>query len=1074
MQRRGDALASAVRQVLEGFGVEVPKFVTAPPPKAADGGAPEDGQTTGGAAPEERPSRARGKGETKEKSKARDRQAPPESEGQPAVKRLVDPTKARELLLSWLVKKHKMPRQLAESPEGVSESITQQRVRGGGAPLLTCTLMIPSLQLGPLGGTEHLPKRKAAIAAAYAAAVDELGVPVPPKAALSAKALAKKEMSKVQREEKAEMMKHKQREQAERRAEQKAAAKSEAESKARERTKTVFGERLAPQVLEALPGFDALQLPDALHVTKGGSDRADQRAVSDLGNLCNRETSFVEGPPLFFDRTETIQGLGSAHFVVAMVKLHGVGGQKLPPVIGCAFGAKRGTAKSAAARQCLRRIDVKASLPVALEMNEELQRFTDAGLPHESWAALNTAVSEIRMLEKKGVGGLRLAVVETAEQVDNGDGLAGHFRCLLVGRIPQEGGLRDFRGSSVVGQRSRRLAVATACQDATTRLSALFGGGDVGTWLRRMAVTPMELDDLPRDVATNLWSLACDTRSGDQDVAKLLDAWWKHRATGRRSQMSVPDLSAGPCLVGPQLYRTDAGGREDPQEDAKRKRGVPLLPVRSLRRPLAQLLADESVMVVSGGTGSGKSTQLPQYILDDWLGLGEAPEDSKAEARPSSLRPRIVVTQPRRIAAISVAERVAWERGEQLGQSVGYSVRGDAKPPKSRDGSIEFCTVGILLRRLMDARDPDLQRYTHVLVDEVHERDLMTDFLLILLKELLVRRGDVRVILMSATLDVTTFSNYFWECPVLEVPSGPRYPVEEVYLDDLIYDPEWEMMMHQQIQMQAMALQQQETTQGEGSAAAPQHPSAGGWHGTVVGGGLGALNPGAAEFVPGSNTWAPAAGVEGAAESGEPTARQEAEDEEKDDEGEEGEDGEDGDEDEEGDDDDDDDDDEDGEDDAEDEKDQAEQAPRVQEHVSWDLQNLASQLLAKEEGARRVFQAEQEAAKAEKEGQAAQGDGEVDDAEEGDEGGDPEALQGCTTGLWWGSFEDGDALLDLCARLLLHLVFRAEAEQGGIFDEKGQPGSILTFLPGPRAMASRRCIPVPHSLDRARLVRILC
>jgi len=126
---------------------------------------------------------------------------------------------------------------------------------------------------------------------------------------------------------------------------------------------------------------------------------------------------------------------------------------------------------------------------------------------------------------------------------------------------------------------------------------------------------------------------------------------------------------------------------------------------------------------------------------------------------------------------------------------------------------------------------------------------------LILLKELLVRRGDLRVVLMSATLDVSTFTSYLWQSSVLQVPSGPRFPVEEVYLDDLIYDPHWQQAqqeMHALMVQSEVSLEHQAApAQGQGFTVIAGLPA---WQG-----GCGALNPAAMEFVPGRGIWEPSA-----------------------------------------------------------------------------------------------------------------------------------------------------------------------------------------------------------------------
>ncbi|CAG2229920.1 DHX9 [Mytilus edulis] len=140
----------------------------------------------------------------------------------------------------------------------------------------------------------------------------------------------------------------------------------------------------------------------------------------------------------------------------------------------------------------------------------------------------------------------------------------------------------------------------------------------------------------------------------------------------------------------------------------------------------------------------------------------------------------IVITQPRRISAISIAERVAQERCEELGMSVGYSVRFESVFPRPYCG-ILYCTVGTLLRRLENG----MRGISHVIVDEIHERDINTDFLLIMLRDMVNTYPQLRVVLMSATIDTSLFSEYFGDCKIVEV-YGRTHPVQEYYLEDCI------------------------------------------------------------------------------------------------------------------------------------------------------------------------------------------------------------------------------------------------------------------------------------------------
>ena len=169
------------------------------------------------------------------------------------------------------------------------------------------------------------------------------------------------------------------------------------------------------------------------------------------------------------------------------------------------------------------------------------------------------------------------------------------------------------------------------------------------------------------------------------------------------------------------------------------------------------------VVIVAGDTGSGKTTQIPQLCLE--LGLP-----------PTKL---VGCTQPRRVAAVSVAERVAQERGTAIGAEIGWQHRfGQALSEKTR---VKFMTDGILLAETRG--DPDLRRYAVVMIDEAHERTLNIDFLLGYLKRLLPRRPDLKVIVSSATMDVERFAEFFGKAPVLEIP-GRVFPVEVRYRPD--------------------------------------------------------------------------------------------------------------------------------------------------------------------------------------------------------------------------------------------------------------------------------------------------
>lgn len=184
------------------------------------------------------------------------------------------------------------------------------------------------------------------------------------------------------------------------------------------------------------------------------------------------------------------------------------------------------------------------------------------------------------------------------------------------------------------------------------------------------------------------------------------------------------------------------------------------LPIYKLKNELIQAVHDNQVLVVIGETGSGKTTQVTQY-------LAEAGYTTKG---------KIGCTQPRRVAAMSVAKRVAEEFGCRLGEEVGYSIR--FEDCTSLETVIKYMTDGMLLREILV--DENLSQYSVIMLDEAHERTIHTDVLFGLLKQLLKRRPDLRLIVTSATLDAEKFSGYFFNCNIFTIP-GRTFPVEILY-----------------------------------------------------------------------------------------------------------------------------------------------------------------------------------------------------------------------------------------------------------------------------------------------------
>lgn len=189
------------------------------------------------------------------------------------------------------------------------------------------------------------------------------------------------------------------------------------------------------------------------------------------------------------------------------------------------------------------------------------------------------------------------------------------------------------------------------------------------------------------------------------------------------------------------------------------------LPVYKYREQFLEAIHNHQVLIVVGETGSGKTTQLPQYLHESGYSQGK---DGKIL--------KIGCTQPRRVAATSVANRIADEMGVNIGEEVGYSIRFEEK--SSDKTIIKYLTDGMLLREFLT--DPELSSYGALMIDEAHERTVSTEIILSLLKDIIQIRKDLKLIIASATMNAEKFSNYFNGAPVFNIP-GRRFPVDIHY-----------------------------------------------------------------------------------------------------------------------------------------------------------------------------------------------------------------------------------------------------------------------------------------------------
>ncbi|KAL6248391.1 putative ATP-dependent RNA helicase ucp12 [Rhinocladiella similis] len=217
--------------------------------------------------------------------------------------------------------------------------------------------------------------------------------------------------------------------------------------------------------------------------------------------------------------------------------------------------------------------------------------------------------------------------------------------------------------------------------------------------------------------------------------------------------------------------------KQDSEAQKKMMASREKLPAWVKKSAIVEEIDRHQVTLITGETGSGKSTQAVQFVLDDAI--------QNMKGSPANL----ICTQPRRVAALSLSDRVGAERCTTEGDEVGYIIRGESKV--SSTTKITFQTTGVLLRRLQGAENVKaaLANVSHIFVDEVHERSLDTDFLLALLRDALPSLPHLKIVLMSATLNADTFANYFGgggNVGRVHI-EGRTYPVQDFYLDDVIH-----------------------------------------------------------------------------------------------------------------------------------------------------------------------------------------------------------------------------------------------------------------------------------------------
>ena len=348
--------------------------------------------------------------------------------------------------------------------------------------------------------------------------------------------------------------------------------------------------------------------------------------------------------------------------------------------------------------------------------------------------------------------------------------------CRVTARLAAEAAAAAERGEPCAHQLVCALPDALAAALAEPAVEAMAGAAPDAVLTRRGSAPSAAAAAAPGAAAASKPRRDGGGRGGND-------------GTQRGSRRSAADIARESAALATALASYE-GAKSGPAAAMRASRAR--LPAAESRQAVVTAVAANRVVVLSGETGCGKSTQVPQFLLEAAAAAGSGGACS------------IVVTQPRRISAIGLAERVAAERCERCGDVVGYAVRLEAR--RSERTRLLFCTTGILLRRLLN--DPELDDVSHVVLDEVHERSLESDLLLLLLRVLLQRRTTLRVVLMSATADSGLFARYFEQAFAVSAPPrrlprggaedaapgtvgqihipGFTHPVADYYLEDVL------------------------------------------------------------------------------------------------------------------------------------------------------------------------------------------------------------------------------------------------------------------------------------------------